>query len=177
MTFMPIPLLCIFRSQENKILRPARPRFDSKLGRSKPNFSANEPRQNLIRERVVRNPSPLSASHHTQFVMNPAMMRDGIERDRGRNGEGGGARNADMGDHSRPNSEPLAASQARSGGLQWWRTAQGRDQPIQRVHRDVRPDSQFIFRKLAPVYPARPEPEALGARDVPKIRSEERRVG
>src|SRR5208337_2764315 len=48
--------------------------------------------------------------------------------------------------------------------------SQNRDEPIQRVHGDVRPDSQFVFGKLAPVHPARPEPEGLGARDVPEIR-------
>src|SRR5260370_19012722 len=48
--------------------------------------------------------------------------------------------------------------------------SQNRNEPIQRVHGDVGPDSQFVFRKLAPIHPARPEAEALGACNVPEIR-------
>src|SRR5271157_6655395 len=52
--------------------------------------------------------------------------------------------------------------------------SQNWDEPIQCIHGDVRSDSQFVFRKLAPVHPARPEPERLGARNVPEIRRYER---
>src|SRR6266852_6734405 len=47
---------------------------------------------------------------------------------------------------------------------------QNPNKPIQRVHCDIWPDTQFILRKLAPFNPARPEPAGFGARDVPEIR-------
>src|SRR5216684_7215011 len=47
---------------------------------------------------------------------------------------------------------------------------QNPNKPIQRVHCDIWPDTQFILRKIAPVNPARPEPAGFGAGDVPEIR-------
>src|SRR5437588_12836903 len=68
----------------------------------------------------------------------------------------------------------LAPYLTRPSVLREWRCAQNSDEPIQRIHRDVRPHSQIIFREVAAVHPTRPKPEALSACDVPEVRRNER---